>query len=433
MLIQQCITLDSGSTGNNANIQWRAIHMSHLRTHPLFRSLPEPYEVNVTSSLDLRLYRQDSWQWDALHAGRLTTSKVASCLGFYESAAAAVLRVPRSLQSHNRAISSWEELKIKPPQDWGFLMDERRSGKGTRVKSRSKVWLHVVPVGGDSSGDIKDNSRRTSVAASHPSISNDNESTSDAFPYRFAPEESSYNTVMGIHSLRGNCSTPNSARLRWGSAQEATAILAALNYFTVVEPGTIVAEAGMCPFESLQGNHEHLEFLRHNAVLSDIISGIHSSSIGNRTRYRSLSPSQNNSSRLYEAADQWIRMDRSLPLLGASPDGIIKHANGATEVLEVKCVSPFISNPSQTRASGNSSVFGVFNSTAMDGDSSHTMAVSCSHQHDRFAVWHIPQIQMEMFCMGAHCESGIILVLSVAAARMFRVQRDDEVCTCKSV
>ena len=404
--------------------------MSHLRIHPLFRSLPEPYEVNVTSSLDLRLYRQDSWQWDALHAGRLTTSKVASCLGFYEAAAAAVLRVPRSLQSHNRAISSWEELKTKPPQDWGFLMDDRRSDKGTRVKSRSKVWLHVVPVGGDSSGNTNDNNEMASVAASSPSISNDNESIINTFTYRFAPEESSYNSVMGIHRLRGNCSTPNSARLRWGSAQEATAILAALNYFTAVEPGTIVAEAGMCPFESLQGNHEHLEFLRHNAVLSDIISGIHSSSIGSRKRYRSLLPSQNiNSSCLYESVDQWIRVDRSLPLLGASPDGIIKHANGATEVLEVKCVSPFTSNPSQSRASGNSSVFGGFTSTDINnGDSSHTMAVSCSHQHDRFAVWHIPQIQMEMFCMGAHCESGIILVLSVAAARMFRVQRDDEVC-----
>jgi len=406
--------------------------MSHLRAHPLYRPLPEPYEVNITSSLDLRLYRQDCWQWDALHAGRLTTSKVATCLGFYESAAAAILRVPRSLQSHNRAISSWEELKIKPPHDWMFLMDDRRAVKGSHARSRNKVWLPMNQVcGGSSSRSNNENSKATAAAKSESSSDNNDDNPAfDVFPYRFVADESSYYSLMDVHSVRSNCSTPNSARLRWGSAQEATAILAALNYFNSVEPGTIVAEAGMCPFESLQDNHEHLEFLRHKAVLSDIISGINSSSIisgSNSTRYRSMPPSQDNSSRLYEAVDHWVRVDKSLPLLGASPDGIIKHANGATEVLEVKCVSPFTVNPSQGRPSGRSSLFDVQDSTAMDGDSSHTMAVSCSHQHDRFAVWHIPQIQMEMFCMGAHCESGIILVLSVTAVRMFRVQRDDEV------
>lgn len=65
-------------TGNNANIYWRSIPMSHLRYHPMFISLPLPehvtqYSNNSSSSTSLqwlKLYRQDSWQWNALHTGR---------------------------------------------------------------------------------------------------------------------------------------------------------------------------------------------------------------------------------------------------------------------------------------------------------------------------------------------------------------------------
>jgi hypothetical protein len=36
----------------------------------------------------------------------------------------------------------------------------------------------------------------------------------------------------------------------------------------------------------------------------------------------------------------WIN-EESLPLIGASPDGLITHSDGSIEVLEVKCSSPF--------------------------------------------------------------------------------------------
>ena len=71
--------------GYNANVCWRSISMADLRQHPLYHPLPLPENVNITSSLSLSKFRQDSIQWMLLHKGRLTTSKAAICLGLYET------------------------------------------------------------------------------------------------------------------------------------------------------------------------------------------------------------------------------------------------------------------------------------------------------------------------------------------------------------
>jgi hypothetical protein len=73
--------------GSCANAFWRAISAADLRQHPLYRPLPEVVLQHDAQSL--QLFRQDSWQWDALHLGRMTTSKASACLGFYEVGASA--------------------------------------------------------------------------------------------------------------------------------------------------------------------------------------------------------------------------------------------------------------------------------------------------------------------------------------------------------
>jgi hypothetical protein len=66
-------------------VHWRAITMSHLRCHPNFRPLPPPSMISELPSREhVRFFRQDSWQWDYLHAGRCTTSQCSSALGFLE-------------------------------------------------------------------------------------------------------------------------------------------------------------------------------------------------------------------------------------------------------------------------------------------------------------------------------------------------------------
>ena len=73
--------------------------MDDLRGHPNFIPLPRPETIEKLDSLeDVRMFRQDSWQWDAVHQGRCTTSQTVAALGFLEPEAGKILGVPRSWQ-----------------------------------------------------------------------------------------------------------------------------------------------------------------------------------------------------------------------------------------------------------------------------------------------------------------------------------------------
>ena len=67
-----------GRSGDRPNILWQAVTSEELRAHPLFVALPPPGEVALRAAEDCAKLRQDSWQWDVLHPGRLTTSKVTT-------------------------------------------------------------------------------------------------------------------------------------------------------------------------------------------------------------------------------------------------------------------------------------------------------------------------------------------------------------------
>mmetsp|Transcript_6318 Transcript_6318/g.6483 ORF Transcript_6318/g.6483 Transcript_6318/m.6483 type:complete len:252 (+) Transcript_6318:205-960(+) len=104
-----------------ANIYWRAVDVEDLRTHPYFSSLPPSSDVFVTNASEYSLFRQDSWQWGALHSGRLTTARAAACIGFYESESAKILKVPRSLSGHSKAVHAREHLQEQAPENWDFF------------------------------------------------------------------------------------------------------------------------------------------------------------------------------------------------------------------------------------------------------------------------------------------------------------------------
>lgn len=114
-----------------------------------------------------------------------------------------------------------------------------------------------------------------------------------------------------------------------------------------------------------------------------------------------------------------IFVENTLPLIGASPDGLIEHTllshnTKVLEVVEVKCVSPFAT------ARGPEGVLRI-NRSRM--------------HHDGVPVWHIPQLQWEIFCAGPQCESALLIVLYIDGACIYRVTRDDEVsvfalCAC---
>ena len=363
----------STARGKFANINWKAIPMKDLRVHPYYRPLPEPIYIPIDSLKgfeDCSIFRQNSWQWDALHVGRLTTSKLASCLGFYENSAAESLDIPHGLRSHDRAVGAWNDLTRKIfswEQFQALLIANTKSGDSdVPISPRSSsCWSKIIYSQSDSTPARDDNVPE--------------------FRCKYTPGGSSSNSYQLIRYTN-----PQSARLAWGSAQEATAILAAINFFTREDESVVVAESGMCTFE---------------AAWSQCKSGETHLPLGVPDSYIILFIKAAGCSipRVYRQAHQWIS-EGVLPPLGASPDGLIVYADGRTEVLEVKCSSPFVSTGQQ-----------------------ELMAVSPRGPPETVGSWHIPQLQMEMFCAGPACRSAVMVLLAVSGALVYRIARDDEV------
>lgn len=111
---------------------------------------------------------------------------------------------------------------------------------------------------------------------------------------------------------------------------------------------------------------------------------------------------------LYPIIRQWID-EGTLPPLGASPDGLIRHSDGTVEVIEVKCSSPFL------------------HSSARGTAAAAMMEVSLKAPMHQIGAWHLPQLQMEMFCAGPACSSAIVVMLSVEGAVLYRLRRNEEV------
>ena len=188
--------------GNVANVHWRAIPARALRSHPLYLGLPPARDV-CQGGADLAraaLFRQDSWRWDALHAGRLTGSRVAAVCGLLESDAANTLRIPKSLAGHGRALRAASHLRERP--DSSLLAEVFRAGDYDDDEDAGE-WRQIddSPYAYDWSGSPDAGGRR--------------------------------------------CGDAMAARLAWGKTQEGVGMLAAVNALdgAVAETGLLCAEA----------------------------------------------------------------------------------------------------------------------------------------------------------------------------------------------
>lgn len=213
--------------GDLPNVEWRAVPRAHLREHPLYCSLPEPDVVmgHLNSSAQFPLLTQDSWQWGALHQGRLTTSCVGGVLGFHESQSAVALKLPPSLTSGGKALSARATLLEPVPTCYVTLlkeMDRRMPGKSARPSPKdgaaSKIWL-------------------------------EQEKDKAPFPYAYKPPK-----VSGQPERVRVYDSVGPIRMTWGNTQEATAILCALNHFS--KGGATVCEAGLFPLEAVYPSFE---------------------------------------------------------------------------------------------------------------------------------------------------------------------------------
>lgn len=212
--------------GNTPDVNWRAIPMEHLRSHPLYIPLPHPNTITHLNSLeDVRNFRQDSWQWDELHKGRCTTSQAAPALGLLEPNAARALGIPRSLQKG--CMSAFYRLgqpALRNLEDMNRILATGGNEEELELESED-IWKEM------NYGHVGNTDGIYPFPAKYmPCISNDdlNDRTEDAEKYL------------------QNLSSPMRIRMSWGNCQEATAILTALNYFSKHDPDLRVKEVGMC-------------------------------------------------------------------------------------------------------------------------------------------------------------------------------------------
>jgi hypothetical protein len=325
-------------SGDLPDVYWRSISMEHLRLHPRFQTLPPPHEIARLDCLeDARLFRQDSWQWDALHHGRCTTSQAVAALGFLEPITGEVL---------------------------GISNDWLRGGTGAYVRLGQKAIRSLDDMN-KVLCDHGDDALVEGQGCEHQQLWEKRSATGNkqgAFEFQYlyqTPESEFKRRKIAVQRLFQNQVSIKTIRMAWGNAQEATSLLTALNYFSERDPGFVMKETGMCGAG-----------LDLNQTLSSV-------------------------------------------LIGATPDAILCHSDGSIEALEVKNHCPF-AVPRVAKGKRRHD---------------HRFIVGDFPFDEKVKVFshYIPQLMMEMFCLGPECRS-IVLVRQTATngALLLRLHRDDE-------
>ncbi|EKX44489.1 hypothetical protein GUITHDRAFT_87414 [Guillardia theta CCMP2712] len=307
--------------------------MEDLRAHPLFQELPDPSEVAVNGPQDFHRFRQDSLQWALLHNGRLTTSRMASILGFYEPWASKLLNIPRSLSGHHKVLDAWQHL-IATPCTLQDLVKSTYVMQQERMEEQPAKSFQSKGAARRHRGKQRSKLQTETARSFSPSSADDvwTSSSTATFPYDYAP------LPRNVQRSTFHVQTVGQARMIWGSTQEATSILAAVNFFGSL--GGVVHEIGLCPLET--------QPLDNVACLKS----------------------------------RQVSWGQTIPLMGASPDAIVTFPDGTIEAIEVKNHAPF-------RTGGKPGAF----------------SISDVEPYLEIAPWHIPQLQLEMLCLGPQCRA----------------------------
>ena len=214
--------------GNFPDVEWQAVPMDHLRHHPKFDELP-PSLHSLSCLEDVRSFRQDSWQWDALHSGRCTTSQAAAALGFLEPKAGNALQIP----------PSW-----------------RRGGVGAfyRMKEPALRTLEEMrQVLCSQSDNITINHHHhhqpplTTTTRQNKNIWKNPKNSKFPFAAKYVHQMTNEERERRRNQAQQHPVRTMAVKMMWGNTQEATAVLTALNYFWKEHDKDIrIKEVGMC-------------------------------------------------------------------------------------------------------------------------------------------------------------------------------------------
>ena len=347
-----------------ANV-WSYIPEDHLRAHPLYFRLPIAEAVRQLQSYsDLSRFRQSSLQWTLMHNGRLTTSRAAGATGMLENKFAEKLGIPRSLSGNGKARQSYFHLL---GQTEFTTLQEAEEALIVEDADQGRTIKKLIVAENEKIASLQ-NGLWTQAKVANVDVKNN--STSSSSGKKFAYQYMAGNSKSKTRATANVVNKYN--RMAYGNIQEPTAILVALNYF--YKHGFTVHECGMFPGEALLEKNINISSSQSNTNTTD--------------PKRSLPLQQLDM--LQELLQLGCR-------IGASPDGLIINSKNKNDVqaLEVK-----------NHLSLSKQAYATF---------------------DTMSTWYVVQLQLEMFCIGPHCKSAILVRLSsTKGAVIFKMKRDDE-------
>jgi len=307
------------------NTARRAVDEELLTIHPLFVPLAPPVVPPTVAAS--RLYKQHSSEWTALHEGRLTTSRLAAFLGCLEpSGPAARLSVPQHLRGHQHAISAHAHCK----SDSGGVAYGSAAELPDCGGAALLLRAGLVPL------------------------------TPEHIAAHVPPPPTTAATTSAVAALRAGRSgrplaarSEDAARVAWGSAQEATGILVAINHLirqrlpqSASASSDIIGERVACTASAAAAAG-----YAGAAAAAAAASAVSSSSAATAAGIAAGDP-RHRFSRVLEVglcpletvplnASYGVRHG-DLPAIGASPDGVfVDGTDASVYVLEIKCYSPF--------------------------------------------------------------------------------------------
>ncbi|MGK3741089.1 MAG: hypothetical protein ACI90V_007939 [Bacillariaceae sp.] len=347
-------------TGNIPDVFWRNIPMDHIRQHPYFIPLPLPENIHQLGSIeDVRNFRQESWQWDVLHDGRMTTSQAVAALGFLEPIAGEILGVPKGLRRGGQG--AYHRLR-KPLKLQSNLqeMNSMLCGKNDCVNDINENY--------NDKNDKHDNDNNIYWTKQSP-----NYQYAAKYMVPITEEEHNKRRNEMKQIIKSSSSGIRfSIRMMWGNVQESTSLLTALNYFWKIDNNVIMKEIGMCGA---------------GLDMNNTSTGL---------------------------------------LFGATPDAILCHPDGRIEAVEVKNHCPFIPNNYYKDTDRRSNTRNKVNNNHRFRLSRQEL-LPTNGGEATVMIQNIPQLMMEMLCIGEECKSAIMVRQSaMTGSLILRIHRDDD-------
>lgn len=326
-------------------------------------------------------------------------------MGVLEPRAAEAMGVPRGLAGHRKAVNAFHHLSS--PSLFSSLGDAEAGLieriHGTDGDSEDEEDLVLSMMQNDLQSLARDRAlywrrwRATSSSSCSSSPATSGRWAAEYVTPRRVREESKSRPSGGSG---GGGLGVSRARMMWGNMQEATAVLCSINVMHAIDPDAVMLECGMFPGEALLDSQ-----LSPAAVMSDI------------------------ERRNIEIVAELQRMGCRI---GASPDGLmVRKAPGSAtehivEVVEVKNHSPFMS----VRKRGGGVGGGAHPTKAASDERDDKTIIRDRAPPAEIPPWYVPQLMLEMFCVGQHCRSALLVRLTATkGATIMRLPRDDSYIT----